>query len=157
MNTNHPSPPAIGDEQLSAWLDGELPPDERAAVDAWLRDHPEDAARVRLWAADAEALRMRMAPLLHEPVPDRLRHTVLRRPFVAPRWALALLLSTGCGHPGEPLPLPGPGRGAQGHGFDPIFMPDGYSQTFGEMDRWEKNRLSHRADAFARLVAACFP
>jgi XTP/dITP diphosphohydrolase len=36
-------------------------------------------------------------------------------------------------------------------------MPDGYSQTFGEMDRWEKNRLSHRADAFARLVAACFP
>lgn len=50
-----------------------------------------------------------------------------------------------------------PGRGAQGHGFDPIFMPDGYSQTFGEMDRWEKNRLSHRADAFARLVAACFP
>lgn len=50
-----------------------------------------------------------------------------------------------------------PGRGEQGHGFDPIFMPDGYSLTFGEMDRWEKNRLSHRADAFARLVAACFP
>jgi XTP/dITP diphosphohydrolase len=50
-----------------------------------------------------------------------------------------------------------PGRGEQGHGFDPIFMPDGYSQTFGEMDRWEKNRLSHRADAFKRLVATCFP
>lgn len=50
-----------------------------------------------------------------------------------------------------------PGRGTQGHGFDPIFQPDGYSQTFGEMDRWEKNRLSHRADAFAKLVAACFP
>jgi XTP/dITP diphosphohydrolase len=50
-----------------------------------------------------------------------------------------------------------PGRGEQGHGFDPIFMPDGYAQTFGEMDRWEKNRLSHRADAFAKLVAACFP
>jgi XTP/dITP diphosphohydrolase len=50
-----------------------------------------------------------------------------------------------------------PGRGEQGHGFDPIFMPDGYSQTFGEMDRWEKNRLSHRADAFRKLVAACFP
>jgi XTP/dITP diphosphohydrolase len=50
-----------------------------------------------------------------------------------------------------------PGRGDQGHGFDPIFMPDGHTQTFGEMDRWKKNRLSHRADAFSRLVAACFP
>jgi XTP/dITP diphosphohydrolase len=49
-----------------------------------------------------------------------------------------------------------PGRGDQGHGFDPIFMPDGYALTFGEMDRWEKNRLSHRADAFAKLVAALF-
>jgi XTP/dITP diphosphohydrolase len=50
-----------------------------------------------------------------------------------------------------------PGRGNQGHGFDPIFLPDGYSQTFGEMDRWEKNRLSHRAEAFAKLVATLFP
>lgn len=50
-----------------------------------------------------------------------------------------------------------PGRGEQGHGFDPIFTPDGYAQTFGEMDRWEKNRLSHRADAFRKLVAALFP
>lgn len=50
-----------------------------------------------------------------------------------------------------------PGRGDQGHGFDPIFLPDGHTQTFGEMDRWAKNRLSHRADAFAKLVAACFP
>jgi XTP/dITP diphosphohydrolase len=50
-----------------------------------------------------------------------------------------------------------PGRGTQGHGFDPIFQPDGFDLTFGEMDRWEKNRLSHRADAFAKLVAACFP
>lgn len=50
-----------------------------------------------------------------------------------------------------------PGRGDQGHGFDPIFLPDGFSQTFGEMDRWEKNQLSHRADAFKKLVAALFP
>lgn len=49
-----------------------------------------------------------------------------------------------------------PMRGDQGHGYDPIFQPDGYQITFGEMDRWEKNRLSHRADAFAKLVAACF-
>jgi XTP/dITP diphosphohydrolase len=50
-----------------------------------------------------------------------------------------------------------PGRGTQGHGFDPIFQPDGYDITFGEMDRWAKNRLSHRADAFRKLVAVCFP
>lgn len=49
-----------------------------------------------------------------------------------------------------------PMRGSQGHGYDPIFQPDGHSLTFGEMDRWEKNRISHRADAFAKLVAACF-
>ncbi|OYW58502.1 MAG: non-canonical purine NTP pyrophosphatase [Rhodobacterales bacterium 12-65-15] len=50
-----------------------------------------------------------------------------------------------------------PGRGDQGHGFDPIFQPDGFDITFGEMDRWEKNRRSHRADAFRKLVAAVFP
>jgi XTP/dITP diphosphohydrolase len=49
-----------------------------------------------------------------------------------------------------------PMRGDQGHGYDPMFQPDGYLQTFGEMDRWEKNRISHRADAFRKLVAGCF-
>ncbi len=49
-----------------------------------------------------------------------------------------------------------PMRGSQGHGYDPIFMPDGYDITFGEMDRWEKNRISHRADAFAKLVSGSF-
>jgi len=49
-----------------------------------------------------------------------------------------------------------PMRGEQGHGYDPIFQPDGYAQTFGEMDRWEKNKISHRADAVAKLVAGCF-
>lgn len=49
-----------------------------------------------------------------------------------------------------------PMRGDQGHGYDPIFMPEGYDITLGEMDRWEKNRLSHRADAFAKMTSACF-
>ena len=44
-----------------------------------------------------------------------------------------------------------PMRGDQGHGYDPIFQPDGYDITFGEMDRWEKNRISHRAKAFANV------
>lgn len=49
-----------------------------------------------------------------------------------------------------------PGRGDNGHGYDPIFLPDGYDLTFGEMDRWEKNRISHRGRAFEQLVAGCF-
>ncbi|GAB5447204.1 RdgB/HAM1 family non-canonical purine NTP pyrophosphatase [Gymnodinialimonas sp.] len=45
-----------------------------------------------------------------------------------------------------------PMRGEEGHGYDPIFQPDGYDVTFGEMDRWEKNKISHRAKAVAQLV-----
>lgn len=48
-----------------------------------------------------------------------------------------------------------PMRGAHGHGYDPMFQPDGYQITFGEMDPDEKNRISHRADAFRKLVT-CF-
>lgn len=49
-----------------------------------------------------------------------------------------------------------PMRGDQGHGFDPIFQPDGFEQTFGEIDRWEKNKISHRAEAFRKFVEGCF-
>lgn len=49
-----------------------------------------------------------------------------------------------------------PMRGDQGHGYDPIFQPEGFDITFGEMDRWEKNKISHRADAFNKLVKGCF-
>lgn len=49
-----------------------------------------------------------------------------------------------------------PMRGDEGHGYDPIFQPNGYEITFGEMDRWEKNKISHRADAFTKLVKGCF-
>ena len=49
-----------------------------------------------------------------------------------------------------------PMRGKQGHGYDPMFQPDGYDLTFAEMDADEKNRISHRADAFAKLVAGQF-
>lgn len=48
-----------------------------------------------------------------------------------------------------------PMRGAQGHGYDPMFQPEGYAITFAEMGAGEKNRISHRADAFGKL-AACF-
>ncbi|MBV9735916.1 MAG: non-canonical purine NTP pyrophosphatase [Acidisphaera sp.] len=49
-----------------------------------------------------------------------------------------------------------PPRGTRGFGYDPIFMPDGCTQTFGEMDPAAKHAVSHRARAFAQLIAACF-
>ena len=67
----------FSDTTLNAWLDGELPADQRAEVEAWLRDHPEHAARVRLWAADGEALRARLDPVLAEAVPQRLTDLAL--------------------------------------------------------------------------------
>lgn len=49
-----------------------------------------------------------------------------------------------------------PGRGDNGFGYDPIFVPTGYDQTFGEMDPVAKDAMSHRAVAFAKLKAALF-
>ncbi|MGJ8582860.1 MAG: RdgB/HAM1 family non-canonical purine NTP pyrophosphatase [Marinosulfonomonas sp.] len=49
-----------------------------------------------------------------------------------------------------------PMRGDLGFGFDPIFQPLGETITFGEMDPSRKHGMSHRADAFAKLVAGCF-
>lgn len=49
-----------------------------------------------------------------------------------------------------------PPRGLQGHGYDPIFRPEGHDATFAEMAPEAKNLISHRADAFRKLVAGCF-
>ena len=49
-----------------------------------------------------------------------------------------------------------PMRGAEGHGYDPIFQPDGYDITFGEMDADTKNAMSHRAIAVKNLIDGCF-
>ncbi|MDJ0949958.1 MAG: RdgB/HAM1 family non-canonical purine NTP pyrophosphatase [Alphaproteobacteria bacterium] len=49
-----------------------------------------------------------------------------------------------------------PPRGERGFGYDPIFVPRGHDLTFGEMDPDAKHAISHRADAFRKLIAACF-
>ena len=49
-----------------------------------------------------------------------------------------------------------PPRGDKGFGYDPMFVPDGHSLTFGEMEPAAKHAISHRARAFEKLVAACF-
>lgn len=49
-----------------------------------------------------------------------------------------------------------PPRGTKGFGYDPMFIPEGQSQTFGEMDPATKHPLTHRTRAFSKLVARCF-
>lgn len=49
-----------------------------------------------------------------------------------------------------------PPRGANGFGYDAMFVPNGHEQTFGEMAPEAKHAMSHRADAFRKLVAAVF-
>ena len=66
---DHSSP--VTEDELHAYLDGELPEDRRAAVEAWLSTHPEDMARVAGWRAQIEAIRAHYGPVADEPVPPR--------------------------------------------------------------------------------------
>jgi XTP/dITP diphosphohydrolase len=50
-----------------------------------------------------------------------------------------------------------PPRGDRGFGYDPIFVPDGYTETFGEMDPVFKNDMSHRMRAFQKLILSTWP
>jgi anti-sigma factor RsiW len=85
----------ISDEMLSAWVDGELDAAAREQVQAWLQHHPQDAARVRDWAADRVALAAMFGPVLDEPAPEALLATALGTPAStpamgrSPRWAMA--------------------------------------------------------------------
>jgi XTP/dITP diphosphohydrolase len=49
-----------------------------------------------------------------------------------------------------------PPRGERGFGYDPMFVPEGRTETFGETEPAQKHRISHRARAFAKLVEGCF-
>jgi len=49
-----------------------------------------------------------------------------------------------------------PPRGTLGFGYDPVFQPVGMEQTFAELDPKQKQAMSHRSDAFRKLVAGCF-
>lgn len=50
-----------------------------------------------------------------------------------------------------------PPRGSHGFGYDQMFIPNGHTLTFGEMDSAAKHALSHRARAFAQLIGTCAP
>jgi anti-sigma factor RsiW len=77
----------VTEDEIHAYVDGELPPDRLAAVDAWLATHPEDAARVSAWRAQAESIKARYDAIAREPVPARLELARLRR--MERRWTRA--------------------------------------------------------------------
>lgn len=49
-----------------------------------------------------------------------------------------------------------PPRGDKGHGYDPVFVPDGETRSYGEMTEGEKEKSSHRGDSFRKMLAKCF-
>jgi anti-sigma factor RsiW len=62
----------VTEDELHAYVDGELPSDRQPAVEAWLAAHPDDMARVNGWRALADAIRARYGAVATEPVPARL-------------------------------------------------------------------------------------
>ena len=66
------SPVPVTDDELHAFVDGELPAERRPAVEAWLAAHPEDAARVAAWQAQTDLIRGRYGTVAQQPVPQRL-------------------------------------------------------------------------------------
>lgn len=68
----------VGDDDLAAFVDGRLPPERRAAVEAWLAERPEARARVEAERAQRDELRARLAHKANEPIPSRLRIANIR-------------------------------------------------------------------------------
>jgi anti-sigma factor RsiW len=63
----------VSEDELHAFIDGQLPADRREAVAAWLSENPEQAAMVAAWRAQAEGIRARYSTVADEPVPERLK------------------------------------------------------------------------------------
>jgi XTP/dITP diphosphohydrolase len=79
---------------------------------------------------------------------DRAAEFVCVLCLANPSGAVQFFRGTAAGH------LVWPPRGTKGFGYDPIFVPEGYDVTFGEMDPAKKHAISHRAKAFAAFRAA---
>ena len=76
--------PPVTEDELHAYVDGELPADRHRAVEAWLASHPEDMARVALWRAQMDEIRARYGGAFDEPRPARFdieRLSIPSRPW----------------------------------------------------------------------------
>jgi len=69
--TDRDSP--VTEDELHAYIDGQLPADRKEAVARWLAEHPEQAALVASWLAQAESVRARYGAVVDEPIPERLK------------------------------------------------------------------------------------
>ncbi|MBC7939794.1 MAG: anti-sigma factor [Chitinophagaceae bacterium] len=118
----HPLPPSptVTEADLHALVDNKLSPERQREVEAWLADRPGDASRVEAYRAQTVALRALFDPVLHEPVPPRLRVAAQRRASFWPTQSLAAgllvaLISGGAGwglrgglaDAGHPVPVAG--------------------------------------------------
>ena len=63
----------VTEDELHAFIDGELPADRKEAIATWLANHPEQAALVVSWRSQAESIRARYGAVIEEPVPERLK------------------------------------------------------------------------------------
>ncbi len=77
----------VSEDELHAYVDGELPADRRAAVEAWLAAHPDDAARVAAWRLQADAIRARYADVAKQPIPPKLN--LDRMSYASRSWKMA--------------------------------------------------------------------
>src|SRR5947208_14288855 len=71
--------PSVSEEELHAYVDGQIAGGECAVIEKWLASHPDDAARVAAWRAQADAIRARYGATASEPVPRRFDLDRLRR------------------------------------------------------------------------------
>jgi|SRR6185312_16185549 anti-sigma factor RsiW len=76
----------VQEDELHAFVDGELPPERREFVAAWLTANPEQAVLVAGWQAQAEAIRVRYGSVSDEPVPAKLKLEALLRGERNGRW-----------------------------------------------------------------------
>ncbi|MDR3468438.1 MAG: anti-sigma factor [Xanthobacteraceae bacterium] len=84
----------VTEDELHAYVDDQLPAERRAAVEAWLAAHPDDAERVRTWRTFGEQVRERYGRVVDEPVPRRLDldRLMARRPRFMVFGAVAAVL-----------------------------------------------------------------
>ena len=103
------------------------------------------------WAGPTKDFRIAMERVQHQLGDrDRRAHFVAVLAVAQPDGEIVSFRGEVHGH------LTWPPRGERGFGYDPIFVPEGYQLTFGEIDPDHKHRISHRARAFEKLVKACF-
>lgn len=147
----------IGEDDLHGYVDGVLTPSRRAAVEAYLADHADVAARVAAYAAQRDALRAAYAPIADEPIPVRLKPEHIRnrrRPLIGQAAAVCAFLAIGAAggwwaHHEAPhngiMSLAQEGVASYAvYAPDPIRPVEVKASDSAELIDWASKRLNHR-------------